>query len=55
MPTASAAAVGVINAAIVALTKAFADRGLTLADGRYDAVAVAPAYRQRVLVPPVQR
>jgi 3-oxoacyl-[acyl-carrier protein] reductase len=28
VPTASAAAVGVINAAIVALTKAFADRGL---------------------------
>jgi 3-oxoacyl-[acyl-carrier protein] reductase len=31
VPTASAAAVGVINAAIVALAKAFADRGL--ADG----------------------
>jgi 3-oxoacyl-[acyl-carrier protein] reductase len=29
VPTASAAAVGVINAAIVALAKAFADRGLT--------------------------
>jgi 3-oxoacyl-[acyl-carrier protein] reductase len=48
VPSASAAAVGVINAAIVALAKAFADRGLT--DGiRVNSVSPGPVMTNRRL------
>ncbi|MGY3617798.1 SDR family oxidoreductase [Bradyrhizobium sp. USDA 10063] len=48
VPGASAAAVGVINAAIVALAKAFADRGLT--DGiRVNSVSPGPVMTNRRL------
>jgi NAD(P)-dependent dehydrogenase (short-subunit alcohol dehydrogenase family) len=48
VPTASGAAVGVINAAIVALAKAFADRGLT--DGiRVNSVSPGPVMTGRRL------
>ena len=48
VPSPSAAAVGVINAAIVALAKAFADRGLT--DGiRVNSVSPGPVMTNRRL------
>jgi 3-oxoacyl-[acyl-carrier protein] reductase len=48
VPAASAAAVGVINAAIVALAKAFADRGLT-AGVRVNSVSPGPVMTGRRL------